>query len=196
MSKILIVDDRVNRQEQQFGEKNVEEISNYCDNLTSLPGFEKESNYDFKNKLKEYSLIAIHLSWLKENKIQNEIIDFAKNNKKYLIVFSGGISQTNMIEKNILFLNSKDFYSENLVTLVKSEIDDKCLYKILYGDKWELCLLFRYRQILWLYPERSIIYEMQNYDLLSELENLSNLFPKLSSIDSIDKKIHEDYLQM
>lgn len=204
MSKILIVDDRVNRQLQQFGKSNVNLISGNCDNRTSLPDYEKESSYDFENKLNGYSLIAVHLSWLKENRIQNEIIDYAKKNSKYLIVFSGGISQTNMIEKYILFLNSKDFYSENLVNLVSSELDDKCLYKVLYGDKWELCLLLRYRQIIWLYSNEEDSVEdikgriegTENDQLIDEFKMLKGVFPKCIRFNEINKKISEFYTQM
>jgi hypothetical protein len=158
MKKILLVENRQSRQEQFLpnGAADVEKMKE-LPNLKNIIG---DSFTDFIDMVKQsdkldellpYDLLIFHRSVLGEHKLLNKIQSFAKENSKNLIYFSGGITQNIYSEDEFPFLliNSKDFYSPNLISFFVKYSESKInLLWLLYKDNWLLTYLYKYRQIL------------------------------------------------
>ena len=104
--------------------------------------------------LSQYDLIAIHRSWMAQAGVGNVIEEFITNENKFLITFSGGITQNLLMNnRKRLNINSVDFYQRNLIAVIERYANDECsepLLELLYGRSWKLPLLMQYRNILWL----------------------------------------------
>ena len=108
-------------------------------------------------EIANYSLIAVHRSYLINSGVYNNLLDFIKKSNKLLIIFSGNISQ-NMIMNNgrQLNINASDFYIEKLPEFINrfsEEILESPLLQYIYGDSWKLSLLLQYRYLLWIYGD-------------------------------------------
>ena len=119
---------------------------------TELPIFRE----DLINELSQFDLIAIHRSWMAQTGLGNEIEEYSKNESKFLITFSGGITQNLLMNnRKRLNINSIDFYKHNLIEVIERFVNnnEECsepLLELLYGKSWKLPLLMQYRNILWL----------------------------------------------
>lgn len=151
MNKVVIIDDRKERKKLHLSEaalSSLEELvhSGKLDVMESINEIEELANY---------SLIAVHRSYLINSGVYNNVIDFIKKSNKLLIIFSGNISQ-NMI-MNVgrqLNINASDFYNEKLpafINLFSEENLESPLLQYIYGDSWKLSLLLQYRYLLWTY---------------------------------------------
>ena len=151
MKKVLILDDRIERKKTHMSPRALQKLSE-CTNdnyvaIVSGEGIKKESiSRDFA----DYDLLAIHYSWANDKRLIQDIDDYAKNNNKHLIFFSGGIAQTLLLDDfKRLSINSAEFYSDNLPDFIKmyatKEIDLPLL-QFLYGNNKNLPLLMKYRQ--------------------------------------------------
>lgn len=144
MKKILLIEDRVERQNKFL--KNIGlNLDNYSflDNKTSNKYNEFASNFSL-DLIKDYDIIISHRSaFSKENQEKNiNILDqiqrFCKDNKKKLVYFSGGISNISYqkIPYEFLQLNSKIFYSNNLKLFLDEFDNDQDILKLAYGKKY------------------------------------------------------------
>lgn len=143
--KIVVIDDRKERKKQHLTGDEIERLNALCEIRENMP---------LRQDLEEYSLLAIHESLLKESNLYNEIVEFAKRKGKYLILFSGGITQNGIYDSGtILKINSADFYLKitPFLSHYLKEAMDYPLLRFLYGDEWRVPLLLRYKNLLWKY---------------------------------------------
>lgn len=139
MHKILLIEDRVERQEIFSNESgfSFDQYSDILDNRTALDGVE----------LNHYSTIISHRSAFGESNsnVLDNLKDHCRRTKTQLVFFSGGISSTFYSYNNyeFLLLNSKAFYGSNL----KLYLDDvkSCqssnLRLMAYGTHWKINLM-------------------------------------------------------
>ena len=153
MNKVVIIDDRKERKKLHLSEAALSSLeklvlSGKLDVMESINDIEEIANY---------SLIAVHRSYLINSGVYNNLLDFIKKSNKLLIIFSGNISQ-NMIMNNgrQLNINASDFYIEKLPEFINrfsEEILESPLLQYIYGDSWKLSLLLQYRYLLWIYGD-------------------------------------------
>lgn len=154
MNKVLILDERVERKKNHMSNNAIRELTD-CMNrgylaMNTGEGIEKDNSFQYCS---DYSLLAFHKSWLDSNKLFSDIVEYAKNNKKHLVIFSGGISQTLLLNDfKDLRVNSADFYTDRLPVFIekyaKSEVEQPLL-ELLYGKSWLIPIFMQYRQMLW-----------------------------------------------
>ena len=153
MNKVVIIDDRKERKKLHLSEAALSSLeklvlSGKLDVMESINDIEKLANY---------SLIAVHRSYLINSGVYNNLLDFIKKSHKLLIIFSGNISQ-NMIMNNgrQLNINASDFYIEKLPKFINRFSEENLespLLQYIYGDSWKLSLLLQYRYLLWTYGD-------------------------------------------
>ena len=152
MNKILILDDRVERKKTHLNNDAIRKLSNCVSRglLTMITGegVEKDKSFQYCS---DYSLVAVHKSWLDANELTMDIEQYAK--KKLLVIFSGGIGQTLLLnDYKYLRVNSADFYTNRLPDFIEryaiSGIEQPLL-QLLYGEAWRLPIYMKYRQLLW-----------------------------------------------
>ena len=149
MKKIVLIEDRFKRQELFISETNFnfEKYSDIVDNMI-LDDFYPLANQIIDNNfnLSQYEIIICHKSVQLENEnesnsiITSRLREYCKNNHKTLVFFSGGISANfyDNSELEILEINSKTFYSKNLVLFldaVKNQNED--ILMLCYGEYWK-----------------------------------------------------------
>ncbi|KLT68656.1 hypothetical protein [Flavobacterium sp. ABG] len=156
MKKILILEDRVTRQESFLEDSNLSKDffvrhKDFIDNFegTLFEDFKEklanEEEYDF---LLEYNCVIVHRSAFKKE-IINKIFSFCSKNKINLVYFSGGISSTNLREDSkfsFLTINSKQFYSSNLAMFIDEfrETGNNNLGILAFGERYELNILLSF----------------------------------------------------
>ena len=153
MNKVVIIDDRKERKKLHLSEAALSSLeklvlSGKLDVMESINDIEEIANY---------SLIAVHRSYLINSGIYNNLLDFIKKSNKLLIIFSGNISQNMiMINGRQLNINASDFYIEKLPKFINrfsEENIESPLLQYIYGDSWKLSLLLQYRYLLWIYGD-------------------------------------------
>lgn len=155
MSRVLVIEDRPERRKSIMSNNDFSELEKLKDKGwvtldTKLP----ISKDELISVLSQYDLIAIHRSWMAQAGVGNVIEEFITNENKFLITFSGGITQNLLMNnRKRLNINSVDFYQRNLIAVIERYANDECsepLLELLYGRSWKLPLLMQYRNILWL----------------------------------------------
>lgn len=146
MKKILIVDDRPMRQENQLGKDLFEK-------LCSLDNIARDIKIDV-NIITSYDIVAIHYSLLDNSGQIKEIRDVLSKSGKCLILFSGGNSTNRIINGGReALVSSSLFYSKKTIDFFEQlqsvEINKHLLEKMLYGKNWKVAFLERYVQLLW-----------------------------------------------
>ena len=121
MKKILLIEDRKERQQLFINETDID-LNKYKDILDNAIDEKydeifyklKANTFDFEN----YSTIISHKSAFdKDNSAMIEKLkDYCKTRKKTLVFFSGGIDENyyNRSEYELILINSKTFYSQNI----------------------------------------------------------------------------------
>lgn len=187
MKKILIIDDRPLRQENQLGKE-------LYDILCSLKNVTRDTKLDM-SAITSYDIIAIHYSLLDNNGQIKEIRDTLSKNGKCLILFSGGNPTNRIINSGKEALVSASlFYSKSTIDffelLMSDNIENHLLEKMLYGKNWKVAFLERYAQLLWVngatmekWPET----EEMTDDEIQALTELEKEFGHMSF-----KEINED----
>ena len=147
---ILLIEDRTERQ-NKFKLETDMEFNKYKDILDNKIGKEYEKLFaEFKDNnynLEKYTTIITHRSaFLKQNsEILDRLKEYCKKEKKTLVFFSGGISNSIHLQNpfEFLLLNSKTFYSDNLkIFLEDYRNNSKSNILILeYGKYWSINLL-------------------------------------------------------
>ena len=187
MKKILIVDDRPMRQENQLGK-------DLFDKLCSLDNITRDTMLDV-NKITSYDIVAIHYSLLDNSGQIKEIRDVLSKSGKCLILFSGGNPTNRIINGGKEALVSASlFYSKKTIDffelLMSDDIENHFLERMLYGKNWKIAFLERYAQLLWVngasmekWPDT----EELNDDEIQDLKELEKEFGHKSF-----KEINED----
>lgn len=159
MKKILIVEDRPERQEQYMprGKKGVEELSTIrgvvnCIGQDCKEHLEKLTTGDF-SILNGYNLIIYHRSALSKLGLVNDVNQYCREAKVPLIHFTGG--ESSVIYSNIgfeyLLISSRLFYSHRLFDFITTFQEEKELQLIsfAYGENWKLPYYLKLRNMLW-----------------------------------------------
>jgi len=174
MIKILLIEDRVERQELFSKEIsfNFQSYSKIIDNKISL----------WQTNLDQYSTIICHRSAFGDlnSTILDQLKNHCKGTKTQLVFFSGGISSTFYSDTSyeFLLLNSKSFYSQNLKLyfdeIMKNDISN--LRLLAYGENWKISLLLNTLQKVNLFISENKHKEKvkaQRLKTYTQLENIS-----------------------
>lgn len=196
MNRIIIIDDRLdNRDKPNLSVSALEKLKEMSQkgDITITLGI--DCSLPIESILKDYSLIAIHRSYLVNKNLYNTVYDFVKKTNKYLIIFSGGINP-NTIRQNghLLFIEASDFYSDSLPIFLedfgKNEIQYPLL-KFLYGNSWRLTLLLEYRFFLWYYGYIDDIEDIEDEDDYERVKVLIKLLWESDSLITIERTNEE-----
>ena len=187
MKKILIVDDRPMRQENQLGK-------DLFDKLCSLDNVTRETKFDVSD-ITSYDIIAIHYSLLDNNGQIKEIRDILSKSGKCLILFSGGNPTNRIINSGKEALVSASlFYSQKTIDffelLMSDNIDNHLLEKMLYGKNWKVAFLERYAQLLWVNGETMEKWPETGEMIDDEIQALTELEKEFGHMSF--KEINED----
>ncbi|MBV7440728.1 hypothetical protein KRX57_04785 [Weeksellaceae bacterium TAE3-ERU29] len=193
MKKIILIEDRPKRQTLFLGDNNVKKLES-IENLY-LPKEDKCRLYMEKinsneiEELKEYDMILIHRSSLKREGLENIEI-FCKEESKDLILFSGGNSQyiySNEPYQN-LTINSKDFYSENLIGFITNYINgnSESLLELIYKSNWKLGEMMKYRLLNEKYHQEKDI------EIQIEIEDKLNMIKETLSLQRNNNNYKEE----
>jgi hypothetical protein len=145
MKNVILVEDRIYRQRNLLGEK-VAELEQFT-TLKNIAGGEEFAEIKMQimaNKYSvfdEYSTILLHRSAF-EAEVRNGVIDYLKDYNKKLVLFSGGItgSQVSRLKNmELMLINVTEFYSENLLLFLKDGGDN--LLELAFGKNWETSVL-------------------------------------------------------
>ena len=139
MKKILLIEDRVERQNKFTNETGIslDKYETFLDRRESLD----------KDSLGEYSTIITHRSAFGES--DENILDYLKKycevHQTKLVFFSGGISSIfySKIKYEFLLLNSKSFYSKNLELFLDDfqKNQEPNILLLGYGKDWKTNIL-------------------------------------------------------
>lgn len=184
--KVLLIEDRPERK-RLFMELNKIDLSKYhfleiIDGNKFIETRNKISSHNL-DSFNNYDIIISHKSALSQNE-QDIICEYCSNKMKSIVFFSGGISTSfyEEIKNPILHINSKEFYSGNLVNFLNNiQNNNEINIKILqFGDKWKLNNLLNVRDKLkfLIYSNLNSKYiieeDIQNAISLSEFNILNN----------------------
>lgn len=178
--KIALIEDRISRL-NQFADQEIKKspILDIISEEKFTILLSKIVSKDYSN-LDKYNCLLFHRSAL-ENKERQSLSEYCNVNNKPLVFFSGSISSSNYRDKEFpfLYINSKDFYSENLLTFLKQcEIDDEVNLLILqFGYRWKLNQLLKLRNRLNLNLNTGKISRIRNFELVQSVrEDLKNRY--------------------
>ena len=186
MKKIALIEDRYPRQ-RKFLEQNNINLDKYCDILENFIE-EKASNilenisndsFDFR----EFDIIVCHKSVENNTVILGNLKDYCKKHQKTLVLFSGGISVNyyDNSEFELLELNSKTFYSQNLLLFLKSiKTNNEDIMMLCYGEQWK-------QNIVANVLEKTNLFI---FDIKNGFENTAN-FQIDANLSKIDYKFYE-----
>jgi len=149
MKKVLLIEDRFSRQAlfMRETEINLEQYSNILDNISNgdeanLFELTLKGDFDYSR----YDYILCHKSIFNGNNSQfiSLLKKHTEENNIALILFSGGVS-VNYYSNNpheVLELNSKTFYSQNLKLFLDAiEKGNENILMLCYGENWKLSIL-------------------------------------------------------
>lgn len=183
--RILIVEDRLERQIQRLGQEEAETLRKTVKVEKGLPGFSDKDNYDF-HCLDAFDLVAIHRSYFND-KLLTQFNAYVDHSKSYFIIFSGGISQVSILKKGHLAnLPIQRFYTSDIIDRLYSfDKGNQPLAHFLYGENWMLPFLQRLRLLQWL--------GLDGKD--GDIPEVVELKALLGNVDNIGDQIHEIYLK-
>lgn len=145
--KMILIEDRPSRLDQFQSKYGIDLFANY-DFLEFFPieqleSLKKDLQQNQLERIIDYDLIMAHKSAFSISEASN-----LDKTAATIIYFSGGISKSYLTNspKLTVFINSKDFYNDNLIkfldlALTKGIIEPSC---ILFGDRWKLNLMIEF----------------------------------------------------
>jgi CheY-like chemotaxis protein len=141
--KIALIEDRTKRQ-LHFLEQNNINLDKYANILKNFTE-EKASNIleEIRSDsfdLQEFEIIICHKSVENNTVILANLKNYCKKHQKTLVLFSGGISVNyyDNSELELLELNSKTFYSQNLVLFLEAvKTGNEDILMLCYGEYWQ-----------------------------------------------------------
>lgn len=186
MKKVIIIDDRKKRKELHLSRESLCSLEELVKSGMLSIETELEEKSDLASVLGSYDIIAIHRSYLEKEQLFHSLNDYIKISQKHFIVFSGGISQSMILNKgHQLNINSADFYVTKLPVFIKNFCEmgnmPNPLLQFLYGESWKLTLLLQYRHLLWTYKDIDDIDVVKDIDLAEELQDI--LWDGMSDIE-------------
>ena len=191
--KIIIIDDRQDRDKPNLTTDSQNKLDELCKegNLVISLGLDKSLPLD--SSLSDFSLIAVHRTYLVNNDLFNAVLDYIKKSGKYLIIFSGGIGQNTILQSgHLLGVDASEFYSDKLPSFLDeySRTDmQHPLLKYMYGQAWRLTLLLEYRYYLWNYDDIDDIDNDDDEDRAEKLHKLLWDDGSDVSIESVNEEI-------
>ena len=202
MKKVLLIEDRYKRQQlfrKQTGIK-LEKYSDILDNCIEdkYNAFLNEillSEFD----LTSYDIIITHKSAFGEDNdvILKTLTEHCKKYTKPLVLFSGGIvgNYYNREVYEVLELNSKTFYSQNLTLFLDAiKEENENLLMLPYGRQWQLNIILNVIESLNLYIDTKDV-ELRKYVDIGSLEPIKMVNSTIDLNDDMDKiKDFRDYL--
>ena len=155
MRKTIIIDDRLDRRKLHLSKSSLSELEVLEKKRLLTNSIGIDSYDDLDKVFGNYDLIAVHRTYLAKTGMLNTINSYINRTKKFLIVFSGGISVNEVINGgHRLNIDASDFYTAKLPKFINDFGNEKSslrapLLQFLHGDSWRLSLLLQYRYILW-----------------------------------------------
>lgn len=145
MDKILLIEDRVNRQKKYLGEK-LSDLKIYQSLKNICGGQEFDNVYnDFLSSkfdvVNDFSCLLIHRSAFPVN-TRNELIQFVKQRNLKVVFFSGGISDIELSQigkSELLLIDVSIFYSKNLFVFLDNNANN--LLELAFGKDWQISIL-------------------------------------------------------
>ena len=127
--------------------------------------------------LEPYDIIISHKSAFGEQnvKVLKKLEDHCKEFKKTLILFSGGIVGNfyNRQEYEILELNSKLFYSNNLTLFLEAfKHNDENILMLSYGEQWSINIVMNVLERINLYldTQDKKLFKYIDLDILEQID--------------------------
>jgi hypothetical protein len=194
VKKILLIEDRYERQylfRQQTG-IDLEKYNNILDNCIE----DKYNTFindiligDFN--LGAYDIIITHKSAFGNDNdiILKKLEKHCQGHNKPLVLFSGGIvgNYYNSEVYEVLELNSKIFYSQNLVLFIEAiKEQNENILMLAYGRRWKLNIILNVIENLNLYIDTKD-FDLRKYVNINSLEPLNIMCDFVSINDSIEK---------
>ncbi|MBD3842280.1 MAG: hypothetical protein IE909_10415 [Campylobacterales bacterium] len=173
MKKIMLIDDRTERQEKFCKETgiNLDEYSDILDNFTAND-YEKLLE-DFKSNdfsiIEKYEVIITHRSAFGDLNylVNSKFKELCKQKNKSIVFFSGGISSISIKNSPFehLLLNSKKFYSNNLKLFLELSKNNKPnLLVLAFGENWKINLLLNSLEKINVYIGKNYFAENITYE--------------------------------
>jgi len=198
MNKAILIEDRIERQRKQLGQR-LNELQQFSF-LKNISGGEDFA--DFKRQIvkknysifDEYTTIMLHRSAF-DAEMRNGFLEYLKDYPKKLIFFSGGITGSQLSKlKNIEFMliNVTEFYSDNLFVFLKNNTNN--MLELAFGENWRTSMLIDSIEKLTLY-EKAYAIEKPYSRIESDLE-LNNAFLEkyFIGVKSNESKIKKEEL--
>lgn len=184
MKKIALIEDRYSRQNHFLDQNSIDlnDYENVLENFVEEKAsnlLEQISNNSFD--LSDFEIIVCHKSVENNTVILGNLKNYCQNHHKTLVLFSGGISVNyyDNTEFEILELNSKTFYSQNLVLFLEAlKTGNEDVLMLCYGEHWKQNIVANVLEKINLFI----------FDLQSGIENPTNFI-----IDNDLKKIDYDF---
>ena len=195
MNRIIIIDDRLdNRDKPNLSVSAQEKLKEKSlkGEITITLGI--DCSLPIESVLKDYSLIAIHRSYLVNKNLYNSVYDYVKITDKYLIIFRGINPNTIRQNGHFLYMEASDFYSDRLPLFFEEFGRTQIQYpllKFLYGNSWRLTLLLEYRYFLWYYGYIDDIEDIDDEDDHGRVKELLNILWDCNSLVSIERTNEE-----
>ncbi len=184
---ILLIEDRVDRQKYFMSEADIE-LNRYNDILDNMI---KSKYYEFVQKIKadtvdldKYTVIVSHKSAFGDDNIRilQKLENHCRQYNKPLVLFSGG-TDTNYYENidfELLELNSKLFYSDNLQLFLKeTEEGTSNILTLAYGKQWKLNILLNVLEKINLQIAANIALDYEEFQLDTNSDLLDDIEVKL-----------------
>lgn len=188
MERVLIVDDKKNRMRDFLSkDEKILDYINYKIDEGLIVVRDSLPEEDVCEYVSKFGIVAIHSSYWENYSFKSELYEYIIGNEKYLIKFSGGITQ-NTIHNNgrSLDVDVRYFYSGKLKYFLENyfcgvDLPQPLLF-FLYGDSWRLSLYLEYRHLVWQKSNDSLI--------KSRTRNLRRVLGE--NAEDIDKSIEEE----
>ena len=181
---ILLIEDKTARQKDFMSEADID-LDRYSDVLDNMI---KSKYHEFVQKIKadtvnlnKYTVIVSHKSAFGDDNIRilQKLENHCRQYNKPLVLFSGG-TDTNYYENidfELLELNSKLFYSDNLQLFLKEmEEGTSNILTLAYGKQWKLNILLNVLEKINLQITANMALDYEefqldtNSDLLDDIE--------------------------
>ncbi len=184
---ILLIEDRVDRQKYFMSEADID-LDRYSDVLDNMI---KSKYHEFVQKIKadtvdldKYTVIVSHKSAFGDDNIGilQKLENYCRQYNKPLVLFSGG-TDTNYYENidfELLELNSKLFYSDNLQLFLKeTEEGTSNILTLAYGKQWKLNILLNVLEKINLQITANIALDYEEFQLDTNSDLLDDIEVKL-----------------
>lgn len=184
---ILLIEDRVDRQKYFMSEADID-LNRYNDILDNMI---KSKYHEFVQKIKadtvdldKYTVIVSHKSAFGDDNIGilQKLENHCRQHNKPLVLFSGG-TDTNYYENidfELLELNSKLFYSDNLQLFLKeTEEGTSNILTLAYGRQWKLNILLNVLEKINLQITANMALDYEEFQLDTNSDLLDDIEVKL-----------------